>query len=100
MPETLRVFVLVRDGDADCESLGEGDGVAEHASITDNDGLKYLITHAGDQPSVAMHYTHYITLKERRNIAQTTCAIYACTAVTQKRAQNHSRSRKCSAQAT
>jgi hypothetical protein len=57
VPETLRVFVLVRDGDADCESLGEGDGVAEHASMTDKDGLKYLITHTDDITSVAMHYT-------------------------------------------
>ena len=51
------MFVLVCDGDADCESLGEGEGVAEHASIADNDGLKYLITHANDSTSAAMHYT-------------------------------------------
>ena len=51
------MFVLVRDGDADCESLGEGDGVAEHASITDNDGLKYLRTNANDSTAAAMHYT-------------------------------------------
>ena len=57
MDETLGVLVLVCEYDADCESLGEGEADAEQASITDNDGLKYLRTHAGDTTYVVMHYT-------------------------------------------
>ena len=58
--------------DADCESLGEGEADAEQASIADNDGLKYLITHTGVTTSEAVHYIrHSIHHAKQTHIKQT-----------------------------